>query len=196
MCSQETRDPDLVSCSARRGFLPALPLLKGTSHKLPTAELTPLPPKVCHPFREQHPHSLSPPARNRAVIRGVLPPSPPHIASCSPRLRASPSQQLLVRPLLPLMPPPPPLSQIVQQLCQTLKSILVPTKITKQNKTCLKKQNKNTEQSDHTTHLHKSLKVTIACLSQDKSQIPSTCPASSLAAYLHPTPPTDTFQTL
>lgn len=36
---------------------------------------------------------------------------------------------------------------------------------------------------------------TIAHLSEDKSQIPSSCPTSSLAAYLHPTPPTDTFQT-
>ena len=49
------------SCSPRKVFLLALPLQEPQRHltlKLPTAGLIPLSPKVCHPLREQHQHSL------------------------------------------------------------------------------------------------------------------------------------------
>ena len=112
--SQETRVPDLVQLLSRQG-LPAGPSLQEPQRhltlELPTAELIPLPPKVCHHLREQQQHSLSHPARNRAVIRGVyISCSPPHTSNRSPRPRAATSQQLLVSPLLTLMPLSPPVS--------------------------------------------------------------------------------------
>ena len=100
------------NCSVRQG-LPAgpSPPQRHLTFKLCTAELIPLPPKVCHHLREQQQHSLSHPARNRAVIRGVyISCSPPHTSNRSPRPRAATSQQLLVSPLLTLMPLSPPVS--------------------------------------------------------------------------------------
>ena len=128
--SQETRVPDLVHCSPCKVFLLALPLQEPQRHltlKLPTAGLIPLPQKVCHPLREQHQHSLitQPDTRQSSevsshphcpthLIHHHGPEHPPH--SCS-----------RVRPLLPLTPPSPSLSECATVVPNSLKSILCTT---------------------------------------------------------------------
>lgn len=116
------------SCSPRKVFLLALPLQEPQRHltlKLPTAELIPLPPKVCHPLREQHQHSLiTQPDTGQSSERYISdthhpthpihhhgPEHPPHSSSWS----VSPSSDATITSSL---------SQIVQQLCQTLTSTL------------------------------------------------------------------------
>lgn len=85
-------------------FLLALPLPKGTSHLNYPQLNSSLCPQRSVTLSGNSTNTPSHPARHQAVIRGVLSPSLPHTSDPSPRPRASTSQQLLVSPLLPLMP--------------------------------------------------------------------------------------------